>query len=122
MFCLTFLGWAQKELESVVLRYLNNMNLIHCTFKLCPVYECCKTIFCSLALQPSLAPPKNRSTTVKKKGPGTGKRVKGSPTEDTLNRQTTPEQPAGKQVFLFTSYCELIFVLADAWGLTLIQM
>ena len=100
MFCCTILGSAQKEFESVVLRYLNNINLIHCVFdELCLVCERSKTMFCSLALQPTVAPPKNKSTTVKKKGPGTGKRVKGSPTEDTLNRQTTPEPPAGKLFF-----------------------
>ena len=88
--------------ESVVLRYLNNINLIHCAFgELCLVYERSKTIFCSLASQPTVAPPKNKSTTVKKKGPGSGKRVKGSPTEDTINRQTTPEPPAGKQFFIY---------------------
>lgn len=111
VFCLTILGLAQKEFESVVLRYLNNMNLICCS----------KTIFCSLALQPTVAPPKNKPTNLKKKGPGTGKRVKGSPTEHTLNRQITPEPPAGKQLFCLLPFA-FSFSLKYLGSFTMIEM
>ena len=114
-------GLGFKKVEPVVLCYLSNMNLIHCTFELCPVYERSKTIFCPLALQPTVTPPKNKSTNVKKKGPGTGKRVKGSPTEDTLNRQISPEPPAGKQIFYLLLVASS-FSFSLKRRLTLIQM